>query len=540
MKRRSFMALGFLLGVSALLNLIVAFTAATTTDEEHHVGYGQRVLACQPDHYEVLLSDSQMPISALNGIPLIIGKQLDKHGLLHPIAWRLQHFKAARLATILAALILDLLVYFWSCELYGQTAGLAACLLAVLSPNLIAHGSLATTDMYHAVGVLGSLFFFRRFLLRPNWARALICGVVLAFAQTTKSFALALYAVVALGLMFAMLRRTAPQPLPPGRAVGFVVIVATCFLGVMNLVYSFDNSFLPLSSYRFESSLFNRLQQTPLLRHIAVPVPYPFLQGLDLTKHTEETGRNFGNVYLLGQLGDTSNPAFHGFKSYYAVALFFKQPIAIQVLFLWGLIWICRHRSLSDFVRGEGLLLTSAAILFFGLSFFSRAQIGIRHILPVLAIETVIAGAAFSNLSLQSKLQKCVLATLVLWLGISVASYYPQMIPYMNEWLHDRRFAYKLLADSNLDWGQNRQIVDEFLRKNPDVRLDPARLVAGRVLVGANRLTGVYRWDSATYMQRYEPVAQVGYADFLFIVPEKDVPTAPQVNVPSDKQQPTK
>ena len=160
------------------------------------------------------------------------------------------------------------------------------------------------------------------------------------------------------------------------------------------------------------------------------------------------------------------------------------------------------------------------------MSFFSRAQIGIRHILPALAIETIIAGAAFANFHSKPWPQKALLSSLVLWLAGSVASYYPQMIPYMNEWVHDRRLAYKITADSNLDWGQDMEIVNQFLKDNPDVIFEPKKPVSGRILVGANRLTGVDRWGPPlTFLSKYQPVAQVGYAHFLFVVPADNRPS---------------
>ena len=512
-----------ILAFSGVLYLIVDLRASVTTDEAHHIEYGERVLHFRPDHNIEVFADSQMPISALNALPGVIAGQFEKHGL-SSVAGILNRLKVARIPTIFAALLLELLVYLWASSLYGEAAGLAACLLAALSPNLMAHGSLATTDMYHALGVVGSLYFVRRFLLEPTWKRAFVAGLVLAFAQLTKSFALVLYAVAGAALIFSMFRNDPLQRVSPKRALGFVGIALLCFIAVLNLAYSFDNSFLPLNAYHFETAMFTRLQQTPVLSRVSVPVPYPFLQGLDMMKKSEETGRTFGDVYLLGQLGNPRDPAFHGFKSYYVVTMFFKEPIALQILFVWGLAWVFRNRKLKDIAAGEGMLLLAAAFLFCWMSFFSRAQIGIRHILPVVAIETVIAGAAFYDFSAKSRAAKVILSVLVLWMGISVASYFPQMIPYMNEWVHDRRTAYKLLADSNLDWGQDDAIAKEFVRKNPDVALDPEKPIAGRVLVRANRLTGVYGWDSAAYLQRYQPVAQVGYAHFLFVVPKEDVP----------------
>jgi hypothetical protein len=228
-------------------------------------------------------------------------------------------------------------------------------------------------------------------------------------------------------------------------------------------------------------------------------------------------------------LRNPASPTFRPFKSYYAVVWFYKEPIALQILFLWGLFWVVRNRRLGDLITGEGLLLLASGILVVSLSFFNKAQIGIRHILPALAVETIIGGAVFSNFSRKSRPQKVVLGILVLWLAGSVASYYPQMIPYMNEWVHDRRYAYKILADSNLDWGQDDAIVHAFLEKNPDVVLDPAKHVAGRILVRANRLTGIDRWTtSAAYLDKqYRPVATVGYAHLLFEVPAGDVATTP-------------
>jgi len=97
------------------------------------------------------------------------------------------------------------------------------------------------------------------------------------------------------------------------------------------------------------------------------------------------------------------------------------------------------------------------------------------------------------------------------------------MIPYFNEIVTDRRLAYRFLADSNLDWGQDAWIVDSFLKSNPDVRLDPDHRVTGRVLVRANLMAGAFP-RKADYFVRVEglkPVAHVGYAHLLFVIPEK-------------------
>lgn len=528
--RKALIRLAVLLSFSFLLHEVVALKASTTTDEPHHLLYAkQMILQLNADRVVQGYCDSQMPISVLNALTGGAGYYLQTHHLFPQLRSILNPYKTARLATIFATLVLGLLVYLWAFDLYGESAALAACLLCTLSPNLIAHGTLATTDMYFAVGVVGSLFFLRRYLLQPILRNAVVAGLALALAQITKSFAIVLYAVAFLAIALVMARQRPPRSLTAKRVLLFGAIAAAWFLAIINVSFLFDRTFLPLSAYHFETASFQRLQQVPLLRQAAVPVPYPFLQGLDLMRRDEETGLTFGYIYLRGELRDPSSPAFRPFKSYYAVAWFYKEPIALQILFLWGLFRVFTRRRFADLITGEGLLLTAAAILVIWLSFFNKAQIGIRHILPALAIEPIIAGAVFSNFSRKSWPQKALLGVLVLWLAGSVASYYPQMIPYMNEWVHDRRYAYKILADSNLDWGQDDDLVKAFLQQNPDVLLDTPRHVAGRILVRANRLTGVDRWTtSAAYLDKqYRPVATVGYAHVLFEVPAGDVVAAP-------------
>jgi 4-amino-4-deoxy-L-arabinose transferase-like glycosyltransferase len=521
--RRSLVCLIVSLVLSLAIDIGVAVTASKTTDEGAHASYGMNVLHFKPDRRANGFYDSQMPISALNAVPLAIGSYLQARQLLPRTSKVLGDFKVARSATILATLLLNVLVFLWAYDLYGEWPAMASCLLCMLSPNLIANGTLTTTDMYCAVGMVGSLFVFHRFLLRPTMVNALFGGLALALAQITKSFVLVLYPVTFVILAVVMLRRTTRQSLPPKRALAFAGFAALWFLAVINLTYSFDRTFAPLNSYKFETTFFNRVQNTPLLNHVPVPVPYPFLQGLDMTKQSEETGRSYGNVYLLGQLRDPHDPRFRPFKSYYVVAWFYKTPIGLQILFFLGLFWIARNRALDDFIRGEAPLLMAATVLVLWLS-FSKAQMGIRHILPALAVEIVITAAAFHNFPANRRPAKFLLVGLVIWQAASVASYYPQMIPYMNEWLHDRRFAYRILSDSNLDWGQDQDIVDRYLQNNPDVVLDPPRPVTGRILVRADRLTGVYRRDRCcTYLEKqYVPVAQVGYAHFLFVIPPQE------------------
>jgi len=517
--------LALTIGVAGMLDIIVANANYRTIDEPDHVEYGLQILRGQPDRTKDYF-DSKTPITALNAIPQFTADHIEGRGASPRLVELLRSWKLARVPSLLALLLLNVLVCLWAYELFGAAAGVAAAIIVVASPNLIAHGTLATTDGYFALGVVGSLFVFRRYLLHPTVSNACLSGFALALAQLTKPLALYLYLIVGVFLLVAVLGKPRTSPRLTLRALLiYTAISAVLFLVVINVAYDFDRSFTPLQAYHFESTSFIHLQQmargVPILRDLRVPAPYPFLQGLDMVKFAEATGNNVANIYLLGEVRDPADPLFHGFKSYYAVALFFKEPIALQILVIWGLFWIFKHRTWQDARRGEGLLLAAGGVLVLWLSFFDKAQIGIRHIQPALAINVVVAAAAFANFAVLSRPRQLALGFLLLWLCLSTASYYPQLIPYMNEWVVDRRFEYKILGDSNLDFGQNRYLVYDFLKKNPDVVFNPVRPTCGRLLISTNHLLGI--WPRGTkaldWALRERPVAHIGYADLLYVIP---------------------
>ena len=512
--------------MSALLDGIVALRASQTTDEWRHFEYGVHILHFHPDRHYDGFYDSQMPMSALNALFTATADRIGKRDTRDSGGPAPSHFRTGRFATILATLTLTVFVFLWSYDLYGESAAIAASVLCMLSPNLIAHGTLTTTDAYLALAFVASMYFFRRYLQQPTTTRAMVSGLVLAVAQVTKPFAIVLYPIVAVVLLIAFVRHSTRASFSPRRLLVFAIAAAASFIAVLNVAYCFDRPFVSLGSYRFETNLFSRLQNVAMASHLPVPVPYPYLQGMDLTVYSSRTGRTSNN-YLLGELRDPNARDFRPFASYYVVAWFFKEPIGLQILFLWGLLWVFRRRPLNEIFFGEGLLLIVAAVLAVWLSLFNGAQIGIRHVLPALAVEVVIASAAFTHFQAKHWSVKTILCLLVVWVAVSVGRYYPQMIPYMNEWVRDPRYAWKILADSNLDWGQDDALVHEFLKNNPDVQLDPADAPSGRVLVGANRLTGIYH-NSRSYVflsKQYQPVAQVGYAHFLFVVPAQGATT---------------
>ena len=490
---------------------------APTNDEDDHIGYGAAILRGSADRSSFAY-DSKMPVTVLNAIPGSLARFLESRGMGSTLAEKLRDIRVARCATVFAAFGLCLLVYFYAASLYGRTAGLFAQLLFVLSPNIGAHSALATTDLYAACGFVLFLYCLHRFLERPSSSRAAMAAAALALAQLTKFAAICLYPVLVLVLLALAFSRK----LGWHSIIQLLAFHAFFFLAFVNAGFLFDRTLTPLEKYEFRGATFQALARIPGLRAIPLPVPYPYIQGFDMMKFGNDTGD--GNIMLLGEVRGKKQARSGGFPSYYLVCYALKEPLGMQLLLLLAIFWIVRHRRWGDFLAAEFPLLASAGLLTLWLSLASRTQIGIRHILPALAVFVILSGAAFAGWEQFGPRRRLLLTACLLYVAVSVGSYFPHLIPYFNEMVADRKMAYRYLADSNLDWGQDRWVVDAFHKKNGEVRLNPERPVLGSILVSANVMAGIGPYGVDYWVRRLGlmPVAHVGYGHLLFrVTPER-------------------
>jgi hypothetical protein len=217
----------------------------------------------------------------------------------------------------------------------------------------------------------------------------------------------------------------------------------------------------------------------------------------------------------------------HGFPGYYFYAALFKVPIATQLIFLVALLGYFSHwnqpaaRALR---REEVFLLVPILIYWVYFNFFFNAQIGIRHVLPVFALGIIFCGRFLAKP--EFKLRNCAAAVLLSWVAVSALSYYPYFISYFNEFVPDRKLAYRHLADSNLDWRGDYWYLTDYMRHHPGVILDPRKPQAGRILVPVNALVGVnrdpeeYRW----LREHFTPVDHIAYSYLVYDVSKEMLP----------------
>ena len=471
---------------------------------------------------------SKMPLSALNALPAWIAPVFGSGALRN----RPDAIELGRYVTVICALHLAWVVFRWSRELYGPAAGLLALTLFVFDPNILAHAGLVTGDLYAAWMITLAVWTFSRLLRHEGpgqWRVATIAAVTFGLAQLAKYTCAYLAPILVLSAagyaapgLWALVRagrfQAAAGRLVTAGKVGALFLVA--FLVVVNVGFLGLGSLTPFRDHRFESSQF-RAGQAMLGPMAGLPalLPAPYLDGLDWVLAEERRG---ANVYLLGQFGKDGVPG-RRFPEYFAVAWLYKEPIATQILVLLAVVigLIRVHRG--DFHREEWPL--ACAILVFAgyFTFVYNYQIGFRYALVVHPLLFVFAGSLLRDPVKLYRGARIALGVLLIGLGASTVSYFPHFLAYFNEFVWDRTKAYRILVDSNLDWGQSRRYVRRYLRQHPDVYLDPPAPAPGTLLVSANHYTGLqhherYRW----LRENFEPVGHVGYAYLLFrITPEE-------------------
>jgi hypothetical protein len=449
-----------------------------------------------------------------------------------------------RYATIALSLLLALYVLVWSYELYGRNGALLSLSLYIFDPNLLAHGQLVTADLSAALMVTIALYHFWRFLKLGGKQRALFSAVTLGLSQLAKYSCIYLYPVfVAIAAIYHHFTPTAE----PAKASGWdrllsvsrwltIVMAFFCVVSVLmiNLGFSFDGVGTPLSGYTFKDPVFKKLQATPIIGTLPLPLPVPYVQGLDLVKFEERTGKAFGNIYMAGQLRvNHHDGTLHGFPGYYFYAALFKVPIATQIVFLvalFGYFFGRGQNSKPGLRREETLLLVPILFYWIYFNFFFNAQIGIRHVLPVFTLATIFCGRFLA--APESKLRRCIAVILVSWTAISALSYYPHFISYFNELVPDRKLAYRHLADSNLDWRGNDWYLTQYVRRYPGAIIDPRKPTPGRIIVPVNALVGVnrrpeeYKW----LRDHFVPVEHIAHTYLVYDVPKAMLPQSGGAN----------
>lgn len=285
---------------------------------------------------------------------------------------------ASRKGNLLFVVLAIIGTALFASELAGPTAGVLAALIFAMLPTTLAHGGLATTDMAGTAAFAWAMFAFARWLDQQSWQRTTFLGIAIAFIFLTKFTFAAFFVAGALALMIARKR----CPLRHGIAAAVIALV------LIYAVYFYGH---------------------------AAP---RFLLGIINVIRISGRGQD---AYLLGEVRHT------GWWYYFPVVLFVKTPIPVLLLAAFA----CWKRE------QKALIAITLGIL--ALAMTSKADLGIRHILPIYVPLSILAAqrARWS-------------AVAYAWLIAGSFLAHPDYLPWMNVFGGPH-----VVVDSNFDWGQD-------------------------------------------------------------------------------------
>jgi len=185
--------------------------------------------------------------------------------------------------------------------------------------------------------------------------------------------------------------------------------------------------------------------------------PLPFIDYLATLKYAVSYQKAGFDAYFAG------NYSRFGWWWYFVVIFLLKTPLPLIILFFVGVLSLLREvivnikmqiaKRYSKFQKDNIFFYFIPIVSILFLSLFVRINIGLRHILSIYPFLIVMALFGWHRLWAKGRGTRLILSGLLLWYLARTIYFLPHLITFTNEFLPPDK-SYKILADSNLSWGQ--------------------------------------------------------------------------------------
>lgn len=529
-----------------------------------------------------------------------------------------------RVPIILLTVLLALGVYCFAGELFGMWGALLSLGLFAFDPNMIAHGSLYTTDMVLAVFYFFTIYALKRFFDAPSNKQVVWLGLACGATLMSKISSLILLpAISALFIVyyFSIFQKSGikgPSSLFEKWIFGISIFLIAHAIGQKQVMVLFGPFFV--FAFYFCARDFNWIRKFPIRRFlfrglviggtalcavfawrlkkkygistsVALMIGVSILTSfagwfarlpasdsrIRLLKYFLAVWVVAGLFIVLGYtdfaykfhrfigFGNYSKPLDIVFSHsmgghhacvegsfitcdwhYFPGLLAVKTPLLTLVLTVLGMIGLLFAKR-SVLVKSLVIL---PPLFFLGAAMQNRIHIGLRHILPVYPFLFLLAGYAGSLIGRTKPflIKRILIATLAIFFvlfAIRTVKIGPDHLAYFNELVGSAVQGARLVADSNLNWGQDNKRLAEFVIKkeipfikiateaeNADIydyyKLTWAPLGPGDMI---NPAPGFYalsigyytsqQKDPSSWFYNRRPFYGVGKTFFVFEVPTK-------------------
>jgi hypothetical protein len=529
-----------------------------------------------------------------------------------------------RIPIVLLTMLLGLGIFNLAGEFFGKWGALVSLALFAIDPNIVAHGSLYTTDMGLTAFYFFTIYALKRFFDSPSDHRVVWLGLSCGAALMSKISSLILLPVISclfLIYYFAGVKSTLikdPTPMFQKWILGLALFLIANAVGEKQAMVLYG-PFLVFAAYLYARDIKRIRNSRPFsivlkglalacaviclvysvrlkrklgisvasfftvanLIALGIAVLFARFSGGDVririmkyflaiwvfaalvivlgyTDILYKFHRFIGFGNYMKPLGIVLNHSRGGHGvcvegsfvtcdwRYFPGVLAVKTPLLTLVLTIAGAIalFFSRRSFLTKSVIFVPL------IFFLGAAMLNKIHIGLRHILPVFPFFFLLAGyAGFLIGNIRPGFLKSASATFLALLIILSADRTlaggPDHLAYFSEWVGGPAQGAKLVADSNLNWGQDNKRLAQFVleKKIPTVKilaeamnadiydyynipwkmLEPGDLinpVPGFYALGIGSFM-IQQRDLRSWFYGKQPTYKVGKTFYVFEVPEK-------------------
>ncbi len=450
----------------------------------------------------------------------------------------------SRLQFVLLGMTLCMLIAAWAWRLAGAVAAMTAAALFALDPNFLAHAAIVKNDVPLALLLTAFAMTVHSIGRQVKWWNILLIGLICGAAINTK-FSGILFGPMLIALL--LVRASLAQAWNVfGKEIFRTIHRAAAVAGVLisaaliTLIFTWA-----VYGFRFAATADGRTLPTPLWVQMArintvladfnsqgTPHRRPTIEYVEMQPIgaipglllSLESHRVLPQPWLFGFLytyattivrstflmGETS---IIGWWYYFPLAMLFKTPIATLAAISIAAcsiaarfaspklrIWRRTHEVPTNTRRGHELWPFACVIIppviYLAAAMSSNLNLGIRHVLPVYPFLFIMIGvvAQVATTIISRRAFLLSISLLFIALACETLGRWPNYIAFFNVASGGPRGGIGLLADSNLDWGQDLPLLSRWQQTHRDRPLavsyfgmaDPAYFhVDARSLIGS-------------------------------------------------------
>ncbi len=438
--------------------------------------------------------------------------------------------ESARIPVLAVSVLTGLFLFFVSRCIFGSLGALITLFLYCLSPTILAHSCLATSDLIASSAFIISIWAVWKTLHKINATNILLSSISISMLCLSK---MSFFIIIPIYLVLIFFRICSGTPLPvafksrvcefKSQKSQFMVFLCLALLNavfVILMVWSFyglrfemGKDYDPQAQEQRWQTMLDKTGRIGKIANFARKskiMPEAFTYGFLSVYHYSRQRYAFMD-------GELSN---NGWWIFFPYSFLIKTPIPLFCLMLIAIfaVFQIRRQALEDKKTDESLPTNKNVlyellpyIVFIGIyvtfAIASRINIGHRHLLPIYPALFLLAGSVsyFFKTTMQShRVIRLAVILSCVWFFTESLMIWPDYLAYFNQFSGGPKNGYKHLVDSSLDWGQDLKKLKLWTGKNRGSEKNPLYLsyfgtdIPERFALDAKILPGFHPFDRKT------------------------------------------